>query len=79
MEAAQRHALSFVWKLVEVKIEGSQVFEEWSWEWVETPGMPTISQVEDMLRKFARERTAKEAAKAASKKDSAASETPSSS
>ena len=39
-----------IWKLLQVRIENSQAIEEWTWEWVETPGMPTIAQVEQMLR-----------------------------
>ena len=44
----------FVWKLIGVRIVDSQAFEDWTWEWIETPGMPTIAQVEEMLREHHR-------------------------
>ena len=40
----------FVWKLLQVRMENSQAIEEWTWDWVETPGMPSIAEVEQMLR-----------------------------
>ena len=40
----------FVWKIKTIRVEGSRVEEAWTWEWVETPGMPSIAEVEDMLR-----------------------------
>ena len=39
----------FVWKLLQVRTENSQAIEEWTWDWVETPGLPSIAQVEQML------------------------------
>ena len=39
----------FAWKLLNVRTENSQAIEEWTWDWVETPGLPTIAQVEQML------------------------------
>ena len=40
---------------------GSRVEENWTREWVETPGMPSIAQVEKMLSDHARETAAKKA------------------
>ena len=43
----------FVWKLQTLTAWQNgvaQAREEWTWEWVETPGMPSIAEVEQMLR-----------------------------
>ena len=40
----------FVWKLLQIRTENSQAYEEWTWDWVETPGLPSIAEVEKMLR-----------------------------
>ena len=54
----------FIWKLESIRIEGTQAVETWTWEWVETPHMPTIAQVEQMLRTHAREEEARRQAAA---------------
>ncbi len=40
----------FVWKLKSLDVIDGQVVETWDWEWIETPGLATISEVEAMLR-----------------------------
>ena len=56
----------FFCKLKSVTIVDAQAVEVWTWEWVETQGMPTIAQVEKMLRDHAeREAPRKKAAEAA--------------
>ena len=40
----------FVWRLVTVQTKESQCYESWTWDWVETPGLPSIAEVEKMLR-----------------------------
>ena len=49
----------FVWKLMNVGTVGSQAVEEWTWDWVETPGLPTIPEVEQMLLEHHRQQVAK--------------------
>ena len=55
----------FIWRLVDVGRDNNQGREEWTWDWVETPGMPTIAEVEQMLRVHAREKAEAEAARQA--------------
>ena len=72
----------FVWKLLQVRTENSQAIEEWTWDWVETPGLPSIVQVEQMLLEHHQVQQAKlqaqqaAAAAAASASSTAASEAP---
>ena len=48
----------FVWRLVTVGTKesqglpsmGAQCYESWTWDWIETPGLPSIAEVEQMLR-----------------------------
>ena len=40
----------FVWRLVTVQAKESQCYESWTWDWVETPGLPSIAEVEKMLK-----------------------------
>ena len=40
----------------------SRVEENWTWDWVETLGMPSVAQVEQMLSDHAREVAAKQTA-----------------
>ena len=72
----------FVWRLMNVRTENSQAIEEWTWEWVEAPGLPTIAQVEQMLLEHHQQQQADllaqqaAAAAAASASSTAASEAP---
>ena len=74
----------FVWKLMNVRSENSQAIEEWTWDWVETPGLPSIAQVEQMLLEHHQQQLAQAqaraqqdaAAAAASSATTAASEAP---
>ena len=40
----------FIWRLVTVGTKESQCYESWTWDWIETPGLPSIAEVEKMLR-----------------------------
>ena len=40
----------FIWRLVTVGTKESQCYESWTWDWIETPGLPSIEEVEKMLR-----------------------------
>ena len=51
----------FIWRLVDVGRVNNQGREEWTWDWVETPGMPSIAEVEQMLLAH-RQQQAQEAA-----------------
>ena len=51
----------FVWKLKSLDVINGQVVETWDWEWIEAPGLATISEVESMLQE-ARARAAASAA-----------------
>ena len=51
----------FIWRLVDVGRVNNQGREEWTWDWVETPGMPSIVEVEQMLLAH-RQQQAQEAA-----------------
>ena len=64
----------FVWKLERVYVEGNTAFEKWTWEWVEASGMPTIAQVEQMLRADAERRQAAAVAAAAAESSAAPSQ-----
>ena len=65
-----------------MRTENSQAIEEWTWDWVETPGLPSIAQVEQMLLEHHQQQQAKlqaqqaAAAAAASSATTAASEAP---
>ena len=56
----------FIWKLETIRIEGSQAVETWTWEWVETPHMPSIAQVEQLLTNHARDEAARRSQASAS-------------
>ena len=62
----------FVWRLLQVRIENSQAREEWTWDWVETPGMPTIAEVEQMLLDHYLQQQAKKQAQAPQQSDAPA-------
>ena len=64
----------FIWKLDTVRVEGQTAYETWTWEWIETPEMPTIAQVEHMIREHKREQEerARASAAAAAEADEAA-------
>lgn len=65
----------YVWKLQNIHIgDGNQAREEWTWEWVETPGMPTIAEVEIMLRDHYLQQQAKKQAQARAQQQSDAQE-----
>ena len=40
----------FVWRLITVGTKEQQCYESWTWDWIETPGLPSIAEVEKMLR-----------------------------
>ena len=40
----------FIWRLVTVGTKEAQCYESWTWDWIETPGLPSIAEVEKMLR-----------------------------
>ena len=61
----------FVWKLLQVRMESSQAIEEWTWDWVETPGMPSIAEVEQLLRDHYLQQQAKKQAEAAKQQSEA--------
>ena len=39
-----------IWRLVTVGTKESQCYESWTWDWIETPGLPSIAEVEKMPR-----------------------------
>ena len=39
----------YLWTFHGISMQDGRAREEWSWNWVETPGLPTIAQVEEML------------------------------
>ena len=39
----------FIWRLVTVGTKEAQCYESWTWDWIETPGLPSIAEVEKML------------------------------
>ena len=55
----------FIWKLDTVRVEGQTAYETWTWEWIETPEMPTIAQVEHMICEHKREQEERARASAA--------------
>ena len=55
----------FIWKLDTVRVEGQTAYETWTWEWIETPEMPTIAQVEHMIRAHKKEQDERRRASAA--------------
>ena len=55
----------FIWKLDTVRVEGQTAYETWTWEWIETPEMPTIAQVEHMIRAYMKEQDERRRASAA--------------
>ena len=55
----------FIWKLNTVRVEGQTAYETWTWEWIETPEMPTIAQVEHMIREHNRQQEERARATAA--------------
>ena len=59
----------FIWKLDTVRVEGQTAYETWTWEWIETPEMPTIAQVEHMIREHKREQEERLRASAAAAAD----------
>ena len=67
----------FLWKLETVRVEGQTAYESWTWEWIETPDMPTIAQVEQMLRTHKREQEERRRAAAATADSSAGPSQPS--
>ena len=40
----------FIWRLITVGTKESQCYESWTWDWIETPGLPSIAEVEQMLK-----------------------------
>ena len=40
----------FTWRLVTVGTKETQCYESWTWDWIETPGLPSVAEVEKMLR-----------------------------
>ena len=67
----------FIWKLETVRVECQTAYESWTWEWIETPDMPSIAQVEQMLRTHAREQEERRRAAAATADSSAGPSQPS--
>ena len=67
----------FIWKLVSVQVEGQTAYETWTWEWIETPEMPTIAQVEHMIREHYRQQAESERASSAAAAGSGESPPPS--
>ena len=55
----------YIWKLDTVRVEGQTAYETWTWEWIETPEMPTIAQVEQMIRAHKKEQDERRRASAA--------------
>ena len=67
----------FIRKLETVRVEGQTAYESWTWEWIETPEMPSIAQVDQMLRAHAREQEARRRAAAETSASSAGQAPPS--
>ena len=67
----------FIWKLQSVSVEGQTAYETWTWEWVETPDMPSIAQVEELVRAHKQLQEERRRAAAAAADDSAGPSQPS--